>query len=87
MSPSFWGIITEPQKKEVLILNSYFDQQWDQQLADNPEAMRLFSSMDPARQEKIVNYIQSCADSREASARIEEMIEQLNLATQPPQAD
>lgn len=67
-------------------MNSYFDQQWDQKLSDNPQALQLFSSLDSARQEKIVNYIQSCSDSREADARIEEMIEQLNMASQPPQA-
>lgn len=68
-------------------MNSYFDQQWDQQLADNPEALRLFSNLDAAQQEKIVNYIQSCDDTKEAGRRIGEMIAELGAtAEQPPQA-
>ena len=40
-------------------MNSYFDQQWDQQLAGRPQALAAFSSLDSAAQEKIVGYIQS----------------------------
>ena len=58
-------------------MNSYFDQQWDQQLAENPEALRRFSELDPAQQDKIVNYLQSCDDTKDAGHRIDEMIANL----------
>lgn len=67
-------------------MNQYFDQQWDQQLADNPEALRLFSSLDAAQQEKIVNYIQSCSTTAEASQRISQMISQLGAMAEPPES-
>ena len=50
-------------------MNSYFDQQWDQQLAGRPQALAAFSSLDSATQEKIVGYIQSCDDTWEADRR------------------
>lgn len=41
-------------------MNSYFDQQWDQQLAGRPQALAAFTSLSPAAQERIVGYVQSC---------------------------
>ena len=41
-------------------MNSYFDQQWDQQLAGHPQALAAFSALSPAAQERIVGYVQSC---------------------------
>ena len=32
-------------------MNSYFDQQWDQQLAGRPQALAAFTSLSPAAQE------------------------------------
>ena len=40
-------------------MNSYFDQQWDQQLAGHPQALAAFTSLSPAAQERIVGYVQS----------------------------
>ena len=51
-------------------MNSYFDQQWDQQLAGHPQALAAFTSLSPAAQERIVGYVQSCDDTWEASRRI-----------------
>ena len=34
-------------------MNSYFDQQWDQQLAGRPQALAAFTSLSPAAQERI----------------------------------
>ena len=51
-------------------MNSYFDQQWDQQLAGRPQALAAFTSLSPAAQERIVGYVQSCDNTHEASRRI-----------------
>ena len=48
-------------------MNSYFDQQWDQQLAGRPQALAAFTSLSPAAQERIVGYVQSCDNTHEAS--------------------
>ena len=45
-------------------MNSYFDQQWDQQLAGRPQALAAFTSLSPAAQERIVGYVQSCDNPR-----------------------
>ena len=52
-------------------MNSYFDQQWDQQLAGRPQALAAFTSLSPAAQERIVGYVQSCDNTHEASRRDE----------------
>ena len=51
-------------------MNSYFDQQWDQQLAGRPVALAAFTRLSPAAQERIVGYVQSCDDTWEANRRI-----------------
>ena len=51
-------------------MNSYFDQQWDQQLAGRPQALAAFTRLSPAAQERIVGYVQSCDNTHEASRRI-----------------
>ena len=67
-------------------MNSYFDQQWDQQLAGRPQALAAFSSLDSAAQEKIVGYIQSCDDTWEADRRIQRMLTRLEAgASRPPE--
>ena len=58
-------------------MNSYFDQQWDQQLAGRPQALAAFTSLSPAAQERIVGYVQSCDNTHEASRRISRMLAQL----------
>ena len=46
-------------------MNSYFDQQWDQQLAGRPQALAAFTTLSPAAQERIVGYVQSCDNTHE----------------------
>ena len=58
-------------------MNSYFDQQWDQQLAGRPQALAAFTSLSPAAQERIVGYVQSCDDTWEANRRIRLMLQRL----------
>ena len=63
-------------------MNSYFDQQWDQQLAGRPVALAAFTRLSPAAQERIVGYVQSCDDTWEANRRIRlaEVLRQLPLS-------
>lgn len=68
-------------------MNSYFDQQWDQQLAGRPQALAAFSSLDSAAQEKIVGYIQSCDDTWEADRRIQRMLTRLGAGESRPPED
>ena len=68
-------------------MNSYFDQQWDQQLAGRPQALAAFSSLDSAAQEKIVGYIQSCDDTWEADRRIQRMLPRLEAGESRPPED
>lgn len=68
-------------------MNSYFDQQWDQQLAGRPQALAAFSSLDSAAQEKIVGYIQSCDDTWEADRRIQRMLARLEAGESRPPED
>ena len=68
-------------------MNSYFDQQWDQQLAGRPQALAAFSSLDSAAQEKIVGYIQSCDDTWEADRRIQRMLTRLEAGESRPLED
>ena len=68
-------------------MNSYFDQQWDQQLAGRPQALAAFSSLDSAAQEKIVGYIQSCDDTWEADRRIQRMLTRLEAGESRPRED
>lgn len=68
-------------------MNSYFDQQWDQQLAGRPQALAAFSSLDSAAQEKIVGYIQSCDDTWEADRRIQRMLTRLEAGESLPPED
>ena len=68
-------------------MNSYFDQQWDQQLAGRPQALAAFSSLDSAAQEKIVGYIQSCDDTWEADRRIQRMLTRLEAGESRPPVD
>ena len=68
-------------------MNSYFDQQWDQQLAGRPQALAAFSSLDSAAQEKIVGYIQSCDDTWEADRRIPRMPTRLAAGDARPPED
>ena len=68
-------------------MNSYFDQQWDQQLAGRPQALAAFSSLDSAAQEKIVGYIQSCDDTWEADRRIQRMLTRLVAGESRPPED
>ena len=68
-------------------MNSYFDQQWDQQLASRPQALAAFSSLDSAAQEKIVGYIQSCDDTWEADRRIQRMLTRLEAGESLPPED
>lgn len=65
-------------------MNSYFDQQWDQQLASHPQALAAFSALSPAAQERIVGYVQSCDDTWEASRRIRQMLERLETGESTP---
>ena len=55
-------------------MNSYFDQQWDQQLAGRPQALAAFTSLSPAAQERIVGYVPAASAGcwrswRQANAR------------------
>ena len=68
-------------------MNSYFDQQWDQQLAGRPQALAAFSSLDSAAQEKIVGYIQSCDDTWETDRRIQRMLTRLEAGESRPPED
>ena len=61
-------------------MNSYFDQQWDQQLAGRPQALAAFTSLSPAAQERIVGYVQSCDNTR----RISRMLAQLEAGEYTP---
>ena len=65
-------------------MNSYFDQQWDQQLAGRPQALAAFTSLSPAAQERIVGYVQSCDNTHEASRRISRMLAQLEAGEYTP---
>lgn len=65
-------------------MNSYFDQQWDQQLAGRPQALAAFTSLSPAAQERIVGYVQSCDNTHEASRRISRMLAQLEAGKYTP---
>ena len=67
-------------------MNSYFDQQWDQQLAGRPQALAAFTSLSPAAQERIVGYVQSCDNTHEASRRISRMLAQLEAGEYTPSA-
>ena len=65
-------------------MNSYFDQQWDQELAGHPQALAAFAALSPAAQERIVGYVQSCNDTYEASCRISRMLGQLEAGEYTP---
>ena len=65
-------------------MNSYFDQQWDQQLAGRPQALAAFTTLSPAAQERIVGYVQSCDNTHEASRRISRMLAQLEAGEYTP---
>lgn len=64
-------------------MNSYFDQQWDQELAKNPAALHAFIGLDDDCQQKIISYISSCDDSREAARRIRRMVDGLESGQYP----
>ena len=68
-------------------MNSYFDQQWDQQLAGRPQALAAFIALPPAAQERIVGYVQSCDDTWEADRRIRQMLERLEAGEAAPPAE
>ena len=65
-------------------MNSYFDQQWDQQLAGHPQALAAFTSLSPSAQERIVGYVQSCDDTWEASRRNRQMLNRLEAGEEAP---
>ena len=58
-------------------MNSYFDQQWDQQLAGRPQALAAFTTLSPAAQERIVGYVQSCENNHVGSRRNIRILAQL----------
>ena len=55
-------------------MNSYFDQRWEQYLADSPEALRLFGELSAEKQQQIVNYIEASSSTRDAERRIGRML-------------
>lgn len=65
-------------------MNSYFDQQWDQQLAARPQALAAFIALSPAAQQRIVGYVQSCDDTWEADRRIRQMLGRLEAGNPLP---
>ncbi len=66
-------------------MNSYFDQQWDQKLSDSPEALRLFSSLSPEKQQQIVGFIEASSSTRDADRRIARMLASLENSGDLPE--
>lgn len=65
-------------------MNNYFDQQWDQSLAEHPRALQVFTGLSAAEQQRIVSYVQSCDDTWEADRRCRAMMDHLENGTPFP---